>query len=225
MRLTRIIMALTVGLAVVAVPTAAGAAQPQPSPTVGQPQPPYVPTPPVLTLTPTTITLGESFTLQGSGFTPNGTVTIDVSISALPIAAPAADTARRSDGSVVAMAAVAYPYPTPSHPGGGQPAPLHFTVTADAAGNFTVTYRPQRPGRYTFTATDETTDQTASVTGTVLPPRPTRPPHHGGGHLPVTGASLSTPVKLGGGLLGAGAVLLLLSLAWRRRERFGLGGR
>ncbi|RZU76398.1 hypothetical protein EV384_5051 [Micromonospora kangleipakensis] len=29
----------------------------------------------------------------------------------------------------------------------------------------------------------------------------------------------------GGGLVGAGAVLMLLTLAWRRRERFGLSGR
>ncbi|MFC4147606.1 hypothetical protein ACFO0M_15225 [Micromonospora mangrovi] len=219
MRLSRIIMALTVGLAAVAVPTAASAAQPQPSPTVGTPQPPvYVPQPPVLTLDDPTITLGQSFVLRGSGFTPNTTATIDVSITALPVAAPAPGTARLSDGSNVAIAAVAFEQP--------QPAPLHFTVRVDASGNFTVTYRPNRPGRYTFTARDEVTGLTASVTGTVLPVRPThppRPPHHGG--LPVTGSSLSTPMKLGGGLVGAGAVLVLLSLAWRRRSRFGIGAR
>ena len=60
MRLSRIFMALTVGLAVAAVPTAAGAAQPQP--------PVYPPTTPSLTVTPPTIRLGGTFTLRGEGF-------------------------------------------------------------------------------------------------------------------------------------------------------------
>ncbi len=209
MRLSRIIMALTVGLAVAAVPTVAAAAQPQPQPSPSQPQPPvYPPVVAKLTVSPATIRLGETFTLRGRGFAPRETVAIDVSISAVPMAAPAEGTARRSDGSTVAMAEVAYAQP--------QPAPLHFTVTTDDAGNFTVTYRPTRPGRYTFTATGETSGRTASATGTVLQPRPTPSPS-GGGHLPVTGSSLSTPLKIGGGLAGAGALMVLLSLAWRRR--------
>ncbi|MCI4065908.1 hypothetical protein MRQ36_26495 [Micromonospora sp. R77] len=216
MRLSRIIMALTVGLAVAAVPTAAGAAQPQPQPSTSPTQPaPYPPQPPVLTLDDPTIFLGQTFTLRGSGFTPNTTATIDVTVSDLPAAAPAAGTARQSDGSTVALAPVAYVLLS---------APLHFTVQVDQNGNFTTTYRPDRIGRYTFTARDAVTGQTAVTTGTVLPPRQPRPPHHHGG-LPVTGSSLSTPMKLGGGLVGAGAVLLLLSLAWRRRGRFGLGSR
>ncbi|MEU2610001.1 hypothetical protein ABZ570_00195 [Micromonospora sp. NPDC007271] len=213
MRLSRIIMALTVGLAGAAVPTAAGAAQPQP--------PVYPPPVAALTVHPTTIRLGETFTLHGSGFAPNETVEIDVSISALPVAAPAEGTARRSDGSTVAMASVAYAQPLSAAP---QPAPLEFTVKANSSGSFTVTYRPNRPGRYTFTAEGETSGRTASATGIVLPPRPTKPPHHDG-HLPVTGSSLSTPMKLGGGLAGVGALLVLLSVAWRRRGRFGMGSR
>ncbi|MEE3921712.1 hypothetical protein V2I01_36040 [Micromonospora sp. BRA006-A] len=117
---------------------------------------------------------------------------IDVAITASPAAAPAEGTARRSDGSTVAMAPVAYT-PNRAQP---QPAPTTFTVTADASGKFTVTYRPTRPGRYTFTATGLTSGRIASATGTVLPPRPTRSPHHGG--LPVTGDSIGTPLKLGG---------------------------
>ncbi|MEU8091806.1 hypothetical protein [Micromonospora chalcea] len=203
MRLSRIIMALTVGLAVAAVPTAAGAAQPQP--------PVYPPEVASLTVSPTTIRLGETFTLRGSNFGPNETVRIDVAISGLPAAAPADGSARRSDGSTVAMAPVAYT-PNRAQP---QPAPTTFTVTTDASGNFTVTYRPTRPGRYTFTATGLTSGRVASATGTVLPPRPTKSPHHG---LPVTGDSIGTPLKLGGGLAAAGAVLLLASMAWRRRR-------
>ncbi|GHJ16915.1 MULTISPECIES: hypothetical protein [unclassified Micromonospora] len=207
MRLSRIIMALSVGLAVVAAPTAAGAAQPQP-PVYPPGQPPAT-----LTVTPSTITLGETFTLQGQGFGSNELVDIDVTISDLPFAAPAEGTARRSDGSTVAMASVAHT----SNLAAPQSPPTHFTVRADGSGNFTVNYRPTRVGRYTFTATGQTTGRTASTTGTVLPVRPTRPPHHGG-HLPVTGGSIGTPLKLGGGLAAAGAVLLLASLAWRRRR-------
>jgi hypothetical protein len=207
MRLSRIIMAFTVGLAVAAVPTAAGAAQPQP--------PVYPPGSATLTISPPTIRLGATFTLRGRDFLPNETVRIDVAISALPNAAPAQGSVR-SDGSTVTMAAVAYQQP--------QPAPTTFRVTADAAGAFEVTYKPSRTGRHVYTATGETSGRNDNVTGIVLAARPGRPPH-GGGHLPVTGDSLGTPVKLGGGLAGAGAVLVLLSLAWRRRGRFGIGSR
>ncbi|MCW3815126.1 hypothetical protein ONA91_11740 [Micromonospora sp. DR5-3] len=209
MRLSRIIMALTVGVAVAAAPTAAGAAQPQP--------PVYPPPVAALTVGPTTIRLGETFTLRGRGFADGERVAIHVSISGVPAAAPAQGAARRSDGTTVAMANVSYAQAQP------QPAPVDFDVTADGDGNFTVTYRPTRPGRYTFTATGAS-GRTATATGIVLPPRPTGPPH-GGGNLPVTGSSVSTPMKLGGGLAGAGVVLLLLSLAWRRRGRFGMGSR
>ncbi|OKI81606.1 hypothetical protein [Micromonospora sp. CB01531] len=210
MRLSRIIMALTVGLAVAAAPTAAGAAQPQP--------PVYPPPVTKLTVSPPTIRLGETYTLKGTGFDHNERVDIHVGISGLPQAAPAQGTARRSDGTTMALANVSYSQAQP------RPAPLEFTVTVDGAGNFTGTYRPNRPGRYTFTATGETSDRTATATGTVLPPKPHRPPHKDE-NLPVTGASLSTPMKLGGGLAGAGVVLLLLSLAWRRRGRLGMGPR
>ncbi|MCW3842576.1 hypothetical protein ONA70_20975 [Micromonospora yasonensis] len=211
MRLSRIIMALTVGLAVAAVPTAAGAAQPQP--------PVYPPPVANLTVSPTTITLGEIFTLHGSGFDPDEEVQIHVDISGPPEAAPAQGTARRSDGTTVAMAAVSYSQDY------GKPAPVDFEVTADGKGKFTVTYKPHRPGRYTFTATGEESDRTATATGIVLPPKkPHKPPKHDG-HLPVTGASMGTPMKLGGGLVGTGALLLLGSLVWRRRGRFGLGSR
>ncbi|WP_433280829.1 hypothetical protein [Micromonospora sp. CA-244673] len=205
MRLSRIIMAFTVGLAVAAVPTAAGAAQPQP--------PVYPPGEVSLTIEPPTIFLGGTFTLKGTGFTA-GEVRFDVEISGNPNAAPAQGTVRRSDGSAVAMSAVAYQQP--------QPAPTAFTVTARDDGTFTVTYKPSRTGRHHFTATQG--NRTDDATGIVYPTRPHRPPH-GGGNLPVTGDSLSTPVKLGGGLAGAGAVLVLLSLAWRRRGRFGIGSR
>ncbi|MDG4757951.1 hypothetical protein [Micromonospora sp. WMMD710] len=205
MRLSRIIMALTVGLAVVAVPTAAGAAQPQPAPsaTTDPPQPPpYPPTGPSLTVNRPTIFLGETVVLTGTGFGPNETV--DIVVSVTPLAAPAAGQApaRRSDGTTVAMAPVAYQ----------ASAPLSFTAFTDAQGRFTKSYKPSVTGLLTFTATGRESGRTASTELRVL---------HKKQPLPVTGDSIGTPMKLGGGLVGAGAIMLLLTLAWRRRQRFG----
>ncbi|WP_422740259.1 hypothetical protein ACN263_14085 [Micromonospora sp. WMMD729] len=204
MRLSRIIMALTVGLAVVAVPTAAGAqpAQPSPSATTGTPQPPpYPPAVASLTVNRPTIFLGETVLLTGTGFGPNETV--DISVTVTPLAAPAAGNApaRRSDGTTVAMAPVAYQ----------ASAPLNFTAYTNAQGRFTKSYKPSVTGLLTFTATGRESGRTASTELRVL---------HRKQPLPVTGDSIGTPMKLGGGLVGAGAIMLLLTLAWRRRQRF-----
>ncbi|MDG4839361.1 hypothetical protein O7631_22805 [Micromonospora sp. WMMD967] len=205
MRLSRIIMALTVGLAVVAVPTAAGAAQPQPAPsaTTDPPQPP--PYPPVvasLTVNRPTIFLGETVLLTGTNFGPNETV--DISVTVTPLAAPAGGQApaRRSDGTTVAMAPVAYQ----------ASAPLNFTAYTNAQGRFTKSYKPSVTGLLTFTATGRESGRTASTELRVL---------HKKQPLPVTGDSMGTPMKLGGGLVGAGAIMLLLTMAWRRRQRLG----
>ncbi|MFG2048859.1 hypothetical protein ACGFIW_15700 [Micromonospora sp. NPDC048935] len=205
MRLSRIIMALTVGLAVVAVPTAAGAAQPQPTPsaTTDPPQPPpYPPAAASLTVNRPTIFLGETVVLTGTGFGPNETV--DIAVTVAPLAAPAGGQApaRRSDGSTVAMAAVAYQ----------ASAPLNFTAYTNAQGSFSKSYTPSVTGLLTFTATGRESGRTASTELRVL---------HKKQPLPVTGDSIGTPMKLGGGLVGAGAVMLLLTLAWRRRQRLG----
>ncbi|MEU7998211.1 hypothetical protein AB0B83_23155 [Micromonospora sp. NPDC049060] len=212
MRLSRIIMALTVGLAVLAVPTAAGAAQPQPTPGTGTPQPPVYPpggTPtPTLTVTPPTVVVGQTATLIGRGWGPGETVIITVSTSPLAAAVPGADQARRSDGEIVAMAPVSFQQAP-------QPNPRTLEVTADDDGYFRTTYTPRHHGTYTFRAEGQTYHRVATATLTVL--KKHTPP------LPVTGDSLSTPMKFGGGLVGAGAVLLLLSLVWRKRHRFGMG--
>ncbi|CCH18787.1 hypothetical protein [Micromonospora lupini] len=205
MRLSRIIMALTVGLAVVAVPTAAGAAQPQPAPsaTTDPPQPPpYPPTAASLTVNRPTIYLGETVILTGTGFGPNETV--DITVTVAPFAAPAGGQApaRRSDGTTVAMAPVAFQ----------ASAPLHFTAFTNAQGSFTKSYKPSVTGHLTFTATGRESGRTATAELRVL---------HKKQPLPVTGDSIGTPIKLGGGLVGAGAIMLLLTLAWRRRQRFG----
>ncbi|MFI1194738.1 hypothetical protein ACH4T9_15970 [Micromonospora sp. NPDC020750] len=217
MRLSRIIMALTVGLAVVAAPTAAGAAQPQPAPSPSGPQQPpqYPPQPPALTVSSSTIVLGQTVTLTGAGFGPNESVGHAVATTPLAAGLPGQAPARRSDGSTVAMAPVAYQ----------AAAPLRFTVKANAEGEFSVRYTPSVTGRLTFTAVGATTGWTATATLTVLPrheptPTPTRKPHGG---LPVTGDSIGTPLAVGGGLLGVGVVLTIAGLAWRRRNRFGTG--
>ncbi|MGW4499647.1 hypothetical protein ACWENR_13685 [Micromonospora sp. NPDC004336] len=210
MRLSRIIMALTVGLAVLAAPTAAGAAQPQPAPGTGTPQPPvYPPGTGVATLTvrPSTIVVGETATLIGTGWTPGETVIITVSTSPLAAAVPGQQ-ARRSTGETVAMAPVSFQQAP-------QPDRDTIVVTADANGEFRTTYKPRHPGTYTFRAEDEAEEQSATATLTVL--KKHQAP------LPVTGDSLGTPMKVGGGLVGAGAVLLLMSLVWRKRHRLGMG--
>ncbi|WP_238449591.1 hypothetical protein [Micromonospora sp. 4G55] len=152
----------------------------------------------------TTIKIGETVVLRGTGFGPNQTVDIDVSLTPLAASIPGQAPARRSDGSTVAMAAVAFP----------QPAPGHLTAQTNAAGQFTVSFRPTEIGNYTFTAAGCQFSAFLKVL-----------PRKKGGHqqLPVTGDSMGTPLKVGGGLVGAGAVLMLGSLVWRRRNRFGMG--
>ncbi|SCL45413.1 hypothetical protein GA0070606_0735 [Micromonospora citrea] len=204
MRLSRIIMALTVGLAVLAAPTAAGAA-----PGTGVPQPPVYPPGGAATLkvSPSTVVVGETATLIGKGWTPGETVVITVSSS--PHAAAVLEKqARRSTGESVAMAPVSFQQAP-------QPDRNTIVVTADGRGEFRTTYTPRRHGTYTFRAEGQTSDQVATATLTVL--KKHQAP------LPVTGDSLGTPMKVGGGLVGAGAVLLLMSLVWRKRHRFGMG--
>jgi hypothetical protein len=208
MRLSRIIMALTVGVAVLAAPTAAAAAQPQLA--SGVPQPPvYPPGPAKLTVKPSTVVVGDTATLFGSGWADGETVVITVSCTVPHAAAvPGAEQARRSTGETIAMAPVSFQQAP-------QPSPRTIVVTADGNGEFRTTYTPRHPGTCTFRAEGQTSRQVATATLTVL--KKHAPP------LPVTGDSLSTPMKFGGGLVGAGAVLLLLSLVWRKRHRFGMG--
>ena len=172
-----------------------------------QPPPDYVPQPAALTANRTTIVIGQTVVLTGTNFGPNETVDHDVAVAPLAASVPG-QPARRSDGSTVAMAAVAYP----------QPAPRHFTAYTNEAGRYIKSYRPTEVGQHTFTATGRESGRTASVTITVLPKK--KPD---GNQLPVTGDSMGTPLKVGGGLVGAGAVLMLGSLVWRRRNRFGMG--
>lgn len=199
MRLSRIIMALTVGLAVAAVPTAAGAAQPQPQPSVTQP-PVYPPGGGVeLSVDDPQIVLGETVTLFGRGWNAGELIRIEVTSTPL---ATAMSAVRGSSGDRVAMTPVAY---RPRHEHG------IGSFHARADGTFERGYTPRRTGHFTFRAIGDT-GRTATAKVTVL--------HKKKGKLPVTGDSTSTPMKVGGGLVGVGAVLLLMTFAWRQRHRF-----
>jgi hypothetical protein len=234
MRLSRIITTIAVGLAVAAVPTAAGAAlsQPQPPPQSPQP-PPYQPQPPSLTVSPSTIEVGEIATVTGRGFGSREQVEITITTGPLAAGLPGED-AERGDGSTVALAPVAYQRADQSQPGGPR-GPEHvpgngpwngssdgarqvFWIRADDDGYFQFAFRPRHPGTITITARGLTSGYTGSATLTVL-----RPGQGDDDPLPVTGSSLETPLKVGGGLVGAGAALLLLTFALRRRNRTGAG--
>ncbi|MBO4209091.1 hypothetical protein [Micromonospora echinofusca] len=223
MRLSRIIIALMAGLAMLAVPTAVGAApavQPQPT----APESPYPPGPAELTVSDPTVVVGEAVVLHGEDFEPGEIVDIYVSINPLasaPLDAPLdARSARRADGSTLALVPVGLlRQPSPTLPGSS---PLHLIVVADSDGDFDVTYRPAGVGRYVFTAVGRNSRFTATATVTVLATAPqpsvTATAPGGGGGLPTTGDSLGTTLAAGGGLVGLGGVLLALALFWRRRR-------
>jgi LPXTG-motif cell wall-anchored protein len=83
-------------------------------------------------------------------------------------------------------------------------------ATADAGGNFTAAVTLTEPGRTTITVTGRTSGISGSVVVTVLAPGET---------LPETGGSGRSLLRIGGAVLAAGVVLLLVGLLrWRRRE-------
>ncbi|SCL24510.1 hypothetical protein GA0074692_1782 [Micromonospora pallida] len=239
MRLSRIITTIAVGLAVAAVPTAAGAAlsQPQPPPQPTQPPtqpPPYQPPGPSLTVSPSTVDVGEIVTVTGRGFGSREQVEITITTGPLAVGVPGQG-ARRGDGSTVALAPVSYQradQPQPGGPRGPQHVPGNgpwngssngawqvFWIRADDDGYFQFAFRPRHPGTITISARGTTTGRSATAVLTVL-----RPNQGDDDPLPVTGSSLETPLKVGGGLVGAGVVLLLTTFALRRRNRAGTAG-
>ncbi|MFB9237748.1 hypothetical protein ACFFWC_19670 [Plantactinospora siamensis] len=141
MRLSRIMIAITAGVALWGVPTAAGAAQPftpqpsEPTPTTPPatvtPQPPaYPPTEPSLTSPDPTVLAGDPVTIVGNNFGANELVRLTFSV--LPTAAgpagpaaPAVAPAPPANGGVGAMAPLAdgpgdgrhspWPWPTRTH--------------------------------------------------------------------------------------------------------------
>jgi hypothetical protein len=195
MRLSRIITALLAGLAVAAAPSAALAAQSAPAPS-------YPPGAPNLTVEPAgTVTLGTVLRLEGHRF--GAREIVDISVSRVPLAAGVRGApARRSTGSTVAMVPVAHQLPS-------QLQPITLTATTGPDGEFEVSFRPTDVGVFTFVATGRTTGRTASVTVTVIEGKP----------LPVTGSNVGPEVAVGTGLLSVGVLVLMLTMAWRRRSR------
>lgn len=189
MRLSRLITAVAVGLAVSSLPAAPGAAQPA-----------YPPTEPSLTLSATTVVVGEEVTLFGRHFGRNEPVDIRVTTEPLAARAPGAGGARTGTVTTVAMMSVDQDVDT-----------RHRLVAhTDRHGNFRIRYRPEHKGEYTFTATGRRSHRTASATLTVLKRR-----HH----LPVTGNDVGPQIAVGSGLLAAGVAMMLLTVLWRRRSR------
>lgn len=190
MRLSRIIAATAVGLAMASLPAATATAQP------------YPPGLPSLTLSDTAVFVGETVTLTGDNFGPGETVEIGVTVD--PLAAGV--TGARSGGRT----AVAMGLPSGAGALRQQPGGESLEVVADAEGDFQTRYRVSFPGRITFTAVGQESGLTASAALTAFPKK-----HH----LPVTGDDVDTPIAVGGGLLATGVLLMLVTLAWRRRSR------
>ncbi|OZV81531.1 hypothetical protein CA850_10140 [Micromonospora echinospora] len=236
MRLSRIITTIAVGLAAAAMPGAAGAAlsqpQPPPQPSQSAQPPPYQPPQRGLTVSPSTVEVGEIATVTGRGYYYEEQVEITITSGPLAAGLPGQETARRGDGSTVALAPVSYhrAAPQPGEPNGPEHVPSKgpwngspdgarqvFWIRADDDGGFQFAFRPRHPGTITITARGLTSGYVGTATLTVLRP------HQGDDDdpLPVTGSSLETPLKVGGGLVGVGAVLLLTTFALRRRNRVG----
>lgn len=189
MRLSRIITAVAVGLAVSSLPAAAASAQP------------YPPALPSVTATDTTVQVGETVTIIGQNFGPNETV--DIVITVAPLAARAPGATNPGGGTTVAMAMGSGARQLPQRYGNRR-----IEVVTNAEGDFRTQYTPRYPGQHTLTATGRESGLTATFTLTVL-----------GRALPVTGDDVSTPLVVGGGLLGTGVLLMLVTLMWRRRSR------
>lgn len=201
MRLSRIIGSAVATLATVGAFAIAGApAQAQPLP-----QPPYPPQPPALTVSDSTVEVGAAFTVFGSGFGGNEQVRLDFETSPLALPAPGAQPAGAGTGGVGAMdplvrqaAQTVYTNPT------------RITVRANATGEFSVRVRFTRPSTVVITGTGLTTGRVASTTVTIVTAQP---------GLPVTGSETGSQITLGATLLIAGALLVLIAVAWRRKGR------
>ena len=198
MRLSRIIGSAVATLATVGAFAIAG------TPAQAQPQPPYPPQPPALTVSDPTVAVGTAFTIFGSGFGGNENVRHDFSFQPLAARAPGAQPARQNSGGVGAMVPVALQAPVFADPASG------LRVRANSAGEYSVRLRFNRQTVVVITATGETTGRTASTTVTIFSPQPP---------LPVTGSDTGPQIALGTMLLLAGVLLVLVTVAWRRRNR------
>ncbi|ROT29752.1 LPXTG cell wall anchor domain-containing protein [Micromonospora sp. HM5-17] len=200
MRLSRIIGSAVATLATVGAFAIAGTpAQAQPVP-----QPPYPPVPPALTVSDATVEVGQTFTVFGTGYGGNELVRLVFTTQPLAAPAPGVQPARQNSGGVGAMAPVARQAQT-VHTN-----PTTITVRANPTGEFSVRVRFTRQLTVTITGTGLTTGRVASTAVTVVRAQPP---------LPVTGSETGSQLTIGGTLLAAGVLLVLIAVAWRRKIR------
>jgi len=173
----------------------------------------YPPVGPPLEVSATTVADHGTVTIHGHGFEPNETIDIKESVKNTAAAAPH-----------VQFAPAAYRVPT----GIGMPvdAKLLKKVKADNGGDFTTTLQLNDPGIVTIMAIGEISGEVETVVETVLAPSSGGGNGGGsgsggsgsGGGLPKTGSDFGEYIAIGGGLVGAGLVLVLGTMMWRRRR-------
>lgn len=164
----------------------------------------YPPEEPLLSVSSTTVVAGETVQITGTGFEPNETILITVSIA--PFAAPQVGVDDLT-GDQVAMVPVAQNLAAPAAPelAGG----WEFTVQADDDGEFTASVTLRKPGIATITATGLESGLSASVTVTVLAAKD---------GLPETGSDVWRLIRIGGAGIVLGGMLLIGALVWRARR-------
>ncbi|ASW55138.1 hypothetical protein CIK06_14600 [Plantactinospora sp. KBS50] len=190
-----------------------------------QPPPPYPPAGPRLTSPDPTVLVGDPVTIVGDNYGANERVRLTFAV--LPTAAGAAPAvAPAAPGGVGAMAPLADG--PDGWEGSGSPdwhdghdghdgycrsnsLPSPITVTANAAGHFVTTVRICRVGSIQVTGTGLTTGSTATLVLTIEP-------RHHGDPLPVTGSSVGPQLTIGIAAVAVGALLILLTVAARRRR-------
>ena len=177
------------------LPVVAGAALLASVPAAAQDE--YPPAEPVLTVSASTVTVGETVIVNGTGYEANEE--IELSLSTQPLAAPQLQRDGAEQADPIAIQLVAMQDDQNGSAVGN----------ADADGAFIGEVTPQRVGLATITATGLDSGLSASVVITVLP---------AGDALPETGTGLWSMLRIGAAVLGAGALLVLISLVWRRRN-------
>jgi hypothetical protein len=153
-----------------------------------------------LTVSAGTVTEGGSVALNGTGYGAEEDVTIDVvyaeALGRLGRSAPRA-------GALMEVVA---------------------TVGTDTNGDWSTSITLTQIGVATITATGLESEATDTVTVTVTSDLPLTDDEEGDDALPITGSSLTTAIVLGSLAVVAGALLLWLPIAARRRGRHAQNG-
>ena len=156
---------------------------------------PYPPSAPTLTVSAATVFVGEEVVVNGTGYGANEEVVVEVDYGGGAGGSGGGGSVQPGRmADFMARAAV-----------------QRLAVVTDSHGHFTTTLRLTQVGTAVITATGSSTGRSASVTVTVLEP---------GTALPVTSTSrfdLTKVLLASGAALAIGVVLVLLSVARRRR--------